>query len=168
MGILGYLPIIGIPEEGPSCGLQSRSCCDYFLNKDKTTTRSNACRDCCYSDQATYKIYGWLSGNLSLFTWQPPRPDLVGASSHNGPGNLRKACNARKPQQKFNLLELLELNLAFQRPSMTYRRIVPRFATFRHGDLTTDVITWMLRWTEKKMRMNATTRRQSGFHGYWL
>lgn len=27
--------------------------------------------------EATYKIYGWLSGNLSLFTWQPPRPDLV-------------------------------------------------------------------------------------------
>lgn len=31
---------------GPSCGhIQSLSCCDYLLNKDKTTTRSNASRD---------------------------------------------------------------------------------------------------------------------------
>ena len=27
--------------------------------------------------EASYKIYGWLSGNLALFVWQPPRPDLV-------------------------------------------------------------------------------------------
>lgn len=31
--------------------------------------------------QASYKIYGWLSGNLALFVWQPPRPDLALAST---------------------------------------------------------------------------------------